>query len=308
MNRFEKKCLLGSTLTHGLLGVVLVVGLAFKRSEKTDVESVPPMVTMFPVTVIDGPSRGGNPNVTLPPAVQKPVQAAAQPPPAPAPAPAEVEPPRPQPRVVESAPAPRREEPKPIAKADFQEPTKKTPPKKFEFTQPGKTSKADNSKDKFTFSQSRPSNTKATAKNSNPSSNRQNDLLNAFAKTLDKAGKNIRENTSGGTTIEMPGVGGGGAAAVNYAQFVKAIYDEAWIDPQDVADENATVKTEIIIRRDGTVVSAKILGRSGVRGLDNSVQGALDRVRNICPFPEGSTDSQRTFILKFNLKSKRSIG
>ncbi len=34
----------------------------------------------------------------------------------------------------------------------------------------------------------------------------------------------------------------------------------------------------------------------------------LDRVTFIAPFPDGSTEKQKTFIINFNLKAKRMLG
>jgi len=75
-----------------------------------------------------------------------------------------------------------------------------------------------------------------------------------------------------------------------------------------VTDDSASVKTEITIARSGNIVSARVTRKSGNASMDRSVQRALDRVRFIAPFPEGATDSERTIILNFNLKSKRQIG
>jgi hypothetical protein len=42
--------------------------------------------------------------------------------------------------------------------------------------------------------------------------------------------------------------------------------------------------------------------------VDASVQRSLDRVTTIGrPFPEGSKDQQRTYILKFDLRAKRGL-
>jgi TonB family protein len=64
----------------------------------------------------------------------------------------------------------------------------------------------------------------------------------------------------------------------------------------------------VVIHRSGRIISASIEQRSGNAALDRSVQRALDKVRMIKPFPEGSLDQQRTFNIKFVPKFKRSIG
>jgi TonB family protein len=118
----------------------------------------------------------------------------------------------------------------------------------------------------------------------------------------------LGDSLSSSTAVEMPGPGG--MAYINYRQFVKTEYEDAWIPPESVVDESATVRASVTIRRDGTVLDDKIVGPSGIPGLDKSVEAALDRVRlkGLRPFPEGARDAQRVFTIVFNLKSKRNTG
>jgi TonB family protein len=62
------------------------------------------------------------------------------------------------------------------------------------------------------------------------------------------------------------------------------------------------------VSSDGTVLSSEIMKSSGDSSVDDSVQRTLDRVTFIAPFPEGSTEKQKTFIINFNLKAKRLLG
>ena len=64
----------------------------------------------------------------------------------------------------------------------------------------------------------------------------------------------------------------------------------------------------MVIARGGNVISAEVIKGSGNTKLDRSVRHVIESLRFIHPFPEGSRDSQRTFIINFNLKSKRGIG
>ena len=89
---------------------------------------------------------------------------------------------------------------------------------------------------------------------------------------------------------------------------MKTYYDQAWIDPEEVSDDDATVEVKVVIARDGRVISDSIIKRSGIPALDKSVQNALDRVEKLPPFPEGAKEAQRTFIINFNLKAKRLLG
>ena len=120
--------------------------------------------------------------------------------------------------------------------------------------------------------------------------------------------RSLKENLSSGTTVEMPGPGGGGPTYANYKQVVGSIYFQAWIVPDDVDADAATAVASVTILKSGDVLSASITKSSGNKAVDRSVQATLDRVRFIAPFPEGSKDAQRTFTINFNLKAKKAIG
>jgi outer membrane biosynthesis protein TonB len=61
-----------------------------------------------------------------------------------------------------------------------------------------------------------------------------------------------------------------------------------------------------VIRRDGTVVEARIVKPSGIRAMDKSVERALE-LKFIAPFPEDAKDSERLFYINFDLKTKRLL-
>jgi len=61
------------------------------------------------------------------------------------------------------------------------------------------------------------------------------------------------------------------------------------------------------VARNGNIISASIIRRSGVGVVDRSVQQALDRVRSLPAFPEGAKEAQRTYNINFNLKTKRHL-
>lgn len=116
----------------------------------------------------------------------------------------------------------------------------------------------------------------------------------------------LERNMSTGVNIGTPGPGG--AAFVDYAQAVFQTYNDAWISPNDAARDNESVKVEVVIARDGRVISTRVLNRSGNAALDKSVESVLERVRRCPQFPEGTSDLQRTFTINFNLKAKRLLG
>jgi len=94
----------------------------------------------------------------------------------------------------------------------------------------------------------------------------------------------------------------------NYAQTVQSIYDRAWTDPENASSDVDDTVVKVVIANDGSVISSHIITPSGDASVDASVQRALDHVTFIAPFPEGSSERQKTFIIHFNLKSKRQSG
>ena len=60
----------------------------------------------------------------------------------------------------------------------------------------------------------------------------------------------------------------------------------------------------VTIARDGTVISARIVDRSGSPVVDQSVQATLDRVRYAAPLPDDAKEDQRTITIYFDVKAK----
>jgi TonB family protein len=106
--------------------------------------------------------------------------------------------------------------------------------------------------------------------------------------------------------IDMPG--NSSVAAANYAQVVKSVYEQAWTPPDDTASDDANIKVRVTIANDGTVISARVVTPSDDASVDTSVRNTLERVQFIAPFPSGSTETERTYIINFNLKAKRLLG
>jgi TonB family protein len=106
--------------------------------------------------------------------------------------------------------------------------------------------------------------------------------------------------------VEIAPVGTSTVAYANYANVVRNVYDAAWTLPGDIGSEDVNVKVSVTIASDGTVISSKIVTESGDNAVDDSVQKALDRVQNIAPFPEGSTDKERSYVINFNTQLKKS--
>jgi TonB family protein len=285
MSRLQKKCLIAAVGTH-LLIVVVVLCSGFITSQPKPDDST--LLTMIPTTAIDAAFKSGVKDAQPPPPTPdiKPMEPIPLPPP-PQPMVHPVEPPKPPEPVkpVEPGKPPAKPQPNVIKPVD------NTPQPKHEIkpdlnpvvrskpTVPD-TSAADAARDKLAREQR--------------------------AKELLQIAQNLKKNFTPATVIEMPG--DSSAAYADYGSIVKSKYDAAWTPPDNAADDEANVKVSVTIGSDGTVISAHITNKSGDASVDDSVQRALDRVTFIAPFPEGSTDKQRTYIINFNLKAKRMLG
>jgi protein TonB len=279
MNRLKKKCVLATTGFHLLLLVILFVGPAFFWSrEKPDTT---PVLDMIPANLVDSATTGmANAQPAPAPPVVTPSEPTPQPPtPAPQVEKPVVTPPAPTPTPtlterVEKFFKPAEEKPVP---APTENPSHMP---KVNLTPVTRTVP------KTSLTQSKP-----TPDNS---------------KAIKSALRALRANLSAPTTVAP--VGNSSAAAANYAQVVKSVYEQAWMPPDETASDDANVKVRVTIASDGRVISAQVIGPSGDASVDRSVQNTLDRVTDIAPFPEGSADTERTYIINFNLKAKRLLG
>lgn len=282
MNRLQKKCFIGATGLHLLLVVILFVGPAFIRGDKVDDSDV---ITFIPDVLTDKPFS--NPGATAP-------RPAAQPQPQP----------QPQPEVQPPPPEPQRQ---PIREPD---PPKTVTPK---VNKPDPDSLETRTEKKPTTRQVQVSdkvvkisrNTKTTSKPATSST-----ASNQRSQQVNTALRNIQGNLSTTTKVEMPeGPGGGsGVSYANYAQEVRRVYTEAVRIPPEVEDDQAIVEVRVTIARGGNVISSSILKPSGSPVIDRAIQAALDRVNFVAPFPQGAKETQRTFIISFDLKAKKLLG
>lgn len=277
MNRLQKKCLIAVAGTHFLLVVVLFCSGFISSKPKPDDSQV---LTVIPDTLIDVAFNSGVRHAEPPPptpAVQPPPQSQQEPPKPEAEPPKPVEPVRPEP------------EPQ-IAKAEEPVETKpKTEPHKVEVSLKPVVRK-----------------TPTETNNTDEQAKAAEKAAKLRAQAVKRALNNIEKHATSATTVDMPG--DSTVAYANYAAVVKTVYTEAWILPDTAASDEANVKVSVTIARDGHVIDAHIVDRSGDASMDRSVQETLDRVTEIRPFPDDSTDQQRTYIINFNLKAKRMLG
>jgi TonB family protein len=276
MNRLQKKCVMATAGFHLLLLVILFVGPAFFWArEKSDDTQV---LEMIPANLVDTATTG------IP---------GAQPPSAPA---VVVQPPQPQPTpplpkpVVQPTPAP-------VPTPTFTERVEK-----FFKPEPAKRVSAPPENPPHTPKVNLTPTTRTPPKNNSTPAKPVPDN----SKAVNSALRALRANLSSAT--EIAPVGNSSVAAANYAQVVKSIYEQAWTPPADTASDDANVKVRVTIASDGIVISAQVLAPSGDTSVDASVQNTLDRVQFIAPFPAGSADKERTYIINFNLKAKRLNG
>jgi TonB family protein len=284
MNRLQKKCVIATASFHLLLLVILFVGPAFfwEREKQDDT----PVLEIISPDTVDSASTGVR-NVQPPPA---PAVVVPQPkPPAPAPVTPVVTPPAPAPKpVVQPMAAPTPTFTERVEKFFKPEPVKPVPATTE--NQPH-TPKVNLTLTTRTVPKSTSTPNKTTPDNS---------------KAVNSALRALRANLSSSTTIDMPG--NSSVSSANYAQVVKSIYEQAWTPPDDTASDDANIKVRVTIASDGTVISARVIAPSGDSSVDASVRNTLERVQFIAPFPFGSPDKERTYIINFNLKSKRLLG
>lgn len=290
MSRLQKKCFIGATGMHGLLLLALAVGPGFFNKQTVDDS---PVIEFIPMMASpDNKSIGGG--APRPPANQ-PQQPEVQQPVQPTPPPPEVKQ-EVKAEKVEKV-EPEKTEPERIKRNDPDAPVTKSEKPKHVVQTGNKVVKIAKNTVKT------PSNTTTTT-DANVKANE------AWKKAVANAGRNISSGLSASTKVDMPeGPGGGGVSYAPYGQIVRKIYTDGWIVPDDMMDDEASVKVSVTIARDGKVLSARIVDASGSAAANRSIQNTLDRITHIgVPFPAGAKESQRTFIMTFNLKAKKAFG
>jgi TonB family protein len=282
MNRVQKKCFIASASLHLLLVLILMVGPAFLVS-RTKPDNLP-LLEFVPLMTTDSmASGGGTANAhSAPPA-----------PPARPPSPPEPKP--------ETPPSREPDPPKPVVK--------ETKPESDSLEPAPKTHKVDVSTKMVVRNQDT---AKAAAKAAAEREAREAAEAQAsrqrLATAFDRAAENIGNGVAGGTSIKLEGPGGGGVPYANFLQAVKSVYTRAWIVPDGISDDDATVTASVTIARDGSVVESHITRSSGNMAVDRSVQATLDRVTFAAPLPRDAKEEQRKVSINFNVKAKKLLG
>ncbi|MGE3310657.1 MAG: TonB family protein [Limisphaerales bacterium] len=329
-SRLEKRCLIASAVAHTGLALLVFLAPAFRNPDSRLADSGLPL-EMIPGELIDAALAPG-----FIPAAEASTANMAQPatPPPPEPKPDRTPRPDPEPEPErEPKPAPRTPQrevefdlPKarepgftlPSARLDEKKKPKDDEPKPRE----RESVKLDLSKVKSLKPPTAPNKDRDRRKPTpaEPSGPTAEELARqrrqALARSFAGASGRIAGAVSQGAVqvqIGPAGGGGGGGGGTGpgggsaYAWHVRNAFNNAWIPPQNLKDDFATADVEVVIRKDGRVTHARIVKKSGVASLDRSVQETLDRVREIVPFEAEATDSQRTYTIEFNLRSKRTF-
>lgn len=291
MKPLQRECLTLSMIGHAALLGVLFFGTAFISSPAApDTETVT-LLEFVPDRLVD--AQGANAGGAAPPPRETPPPPREEPEPPPTKPPSEREPEPQRPPEPERRPEPERNPPR------EPEPAREPEPPKPKYRT------ADQIEVNLSKTERQPDRS-AQRQAEEDRRRREQEAANA-RRALNESVSRLRSQFDSQISFSVPG--SGGASYMNYGDYVQQVYDRAWIEPTSGVDAAATVKTRVVIARDGTVVSATIIERSGSTALDRSVQAVLDRVKNIGrPFPEGATDQQRSFIFNFNLKAKLGLG
>lgn len=268
MSRLLKKCLFLSIGLHILLAAALLICTAFFVVKP---EKIMPTLSMIAPDVLD--------NLLNPRPVSTPRK----------------NPNPPVRRIVTPAP-PRKVTPTPPRKVTPTPPRKVTPKKQSPSLKPTKSKVTPKPKRKtIKIAQNTQTSKGATGR---PKKNTHPKAPPVSAKQLNTI-KSMRNQLSAAINVNVAGANA--AAFTSYANFVVGVYRRTWepLIPSGLA-RSRIAKVSVTIRRDGRVLSARIIRKTGDAALDRSVQRALDRVKTIGKsFPLGSKDSQRTFTLDF---------
>jgi protein TonB len=290
MTRLQKKCMVFSVGLHGLLVVILFASAGFGSSPPpTDLQ----VMTLIPANIVDrAGAGGGTPVLNLTPLPQ--------PQPTPPPQTVQTE----QVEHVEIATPPqRRETVRPMPAPDEAKTAAlESKPK------PPKPSSGHEIHPSYTLANSSTSAKKAEKSPSSASpertqSSRKKEIENALAELA----SGVRSSGGPSTIVDVEGIGGGEAFA-GYRDVIYSYYYRAWVTPDNTASRLATADARVTVARDGRIISAELVRPSDDRALDKSVERALREVTKLPPFPASARDTQRTFVIRFNLDAKELAG
>ena len=290
MTRTQKKCLVASLGTHGLLLLLLIVGPAFfELNQKPETHR---FVTMIPVNVLDNALShdAGNAQPAPPPA---PASQPQPPTPLPIPpVPSQAQPTPAPPVVQRPQPQPKPDPLPPVKNGEIFKPVTPKTPTTSEFTPVSGPTPKPKAKTPTT-----PADTSAIQ------------LANAqaIANRLNKRISKLNSVLADDNSVQISPGADTGEAVANYRDVVFSVYYVAWQAPASVTQESATVTARITISRDGRVTHHEVTKPSGNAAMDRTIDKTLENVTFVAPFPAGSEDPERTYSIKFDISAKQTM-
>jgi colicin import membrane protein len=280
MSRLQKKCLIATAGTHLLLVVLLFCSGFIKSQPQPDKTQ---LLDLIPPNVVEMAENRGTHSTPKPPE-----------------------------KLPEKPPEKQPDPPKPPEKIKDPDPLPQPPEKNPDVTLPPVKPKPQEHKvevdlhKKVTITPKPNTPKDTTAADEAKEQRRLEKERHDRATKLSQLADNLKNNLSSSTQVEIPL--NSGAAAANYASVVRSVYEAAWHPPDDAANDEAVTKVSVTIARSGNVVESHIVTPSGDARVDASIRRMLDHVDFVHEFPEDMKDMQKTFIINFNLKSKRTSG
>jgi TonB family protein len=325
IDRLQQKCLLGSTILHGLVLVtLLVVALVSKGKERPHQTTVITLIAAPNAPIVDGPS---NPGAAAPPKAEAKAETKSDPPPQPRvdPPPAvkpvtppKVEPVKPKQPQVKAPPVAKTAQ-LPDSGTFVMKNRKKEKESKFKLDEAESFADTKREMQKEIEKQEREERAreaKRLREEADARRERLDSAFNDFKSTLRSGSGSsglssaVGKTGKAGVHISLEGNGTGdtdGPATAGYMEAVYRAYFRAW-HPSDSISGRPTVEALIEVASDGRVLSAEISRPSANRSMNDSVQRALDGVPSLPAFPSGSKDLKRKFRIIFDLDTKQSIG
>ncbi len=272
MGRLKRNCVVGSVVFHTLTLALLLLApiILAKREDKVQV------IDLIPSEIVD--------QIMAPPA---PVA----PPTPPTPTPPKPTPPKPTP------PKPKPTPPDPVPPKPKPAEPVKPKPKPVKVVKPKPKPSKPKIKVNLSSTIRQPDTQKIKAQQAAAERARKAEAKRRAA--LNESLNNLDSKLSGRTSVNVPQ---GRYAAANYESLIRRKYVDATIHPGTISGD-PVVKVRLVIARSGNVISARIIGTSGLASWDRAVQKALDRVKRIAPFPAGMSGAKKTFNLNFNSRS-----
>ncbi|MGO8698374.1 MAG: TonB C-terminal domain-containing protein [Limisphaerales bacterium] len=309
MTRLQRKCLVCSLGLHGLLAGIVFFSAAFRtRPEESDLQ----VLSMIPANLLDrAGASGGTPVASVAPPQPVPQQ-----PPPPQPqvvTRAETPVPKVQPREVPPPPTPTPKHVEPPAP----EPEPVETPHESEVAVEHKPAKPHHEihvsyEPASSVTKSKKINEKAQAERAAAAAAAaaaaEQRRLKRVEESLSQLASGVQSSSAEKTVVDVPGIGGGGEVFAGYNQAVYSIYYHAWITPDSVPDRLTVPVARVVVARDGSIISAELITRSGEAVLDKSVERVLRTVKSLPAFPPGARDEQRVFKINFNLDATKASG